>query len=178
MIKKFEQFDNHFELDPYGEEDWDGDNEFKVGDKIICWYDDWTDHKLKKGCEYTVKGIKDYLISLDEFPFNVFSIDRFVKKENENINHSDLDPYGEEDWNEDNFEKGDLLIAKKSQFKNQIKNNGIERIERIVQGERYRIKNVITNPHGRKYYTITISGILIPTAVFCIEQMKEYFEKI
>lgn len=84
------------------------------------------------------------------------------------------DPYDEEDWNDDTlFDKGDLIIAKKSQFKK--RKNGI--VERIVKGDTYRISNVGFYRMGTKYHVIIVPGILTPQAVFGVEQMKEYFDK-
>lgn len=87
---------------------------------------------------------------------------------------NDMDPYNEEDWNDDDslFDKHDLLIAKKSQFKR--RKSGI--VERIVRGDTYRVRDVGYS-RGIKYHTIIIPGILTPVAIFSSEKMKEYFDK-
>lgn len=36
MIKTFENFNKHIDVDPYGEENWDEPEIFHVGDKVIC----------------------------------------------------------------------------------------------------------------------------------------------
>jgi len=102
-------------------------------------------------------------------PSDPFKVKKIFEQFNEN------DPYNEEEWGDnEEFEKDDLLIAKKSQFKR--RKSGI--VERIVQGEIYRVRNVIyAGGSGTKYHTIIVPGILTPVAVFGIEQMKEFFEK-
>ena len=62
------------------------------------------------------------------------------------------DPYDEEDWNDDPplFDIGDLIIAKKSQFKKHKR--GI--VERIVKGDTYRVKNIGYSRMGTRYHTI------------------------
>lgn len=85
----------------------------------------------------------------------------------------DIDPYGEENWeDEERFEEGDYLIAKKSQFKR--RKEGM--VERIVQGETYKVQDVI-HMGDERLYRIIVPGILLSVAVFNSKKMKEFFER-
>lgn len=62
MVLKFNIFnENHKDIDPYDEENWD-DDEFKVGDKVICINDEGTfnghENLLIKGKEYEIVGME------------------------------------------------------------------------------------------------------------------------
>jgi len=91
-------------LDPYGEEDWSNKLEIKVGDIVISNFDG---KYVKKGLDYEVTDIvfSGDFIGLKGVK-NWHNKDLFTKI-NENIN-LDLDPYGEENWD-------DVLMLKKYQ---------------------------------------------------------------
>lgn len=128
-IKKFERFD----IDPYGEENWD-DKYFEVGDTVrilpkIKYYID--NYDLHKKLEFAIGRTGEVLRPLshyDGMPYYVISHEicpelyrkdgdsetlgytippdclELVKGVNENI-HSDIDPYGEENWNDPQIEE-------------------------------------------------------------------------
>ena len=99
-----------------------------------------------------------------------------IKKYNqyikEKIDHMELDPYGEEDWDDTTsyFQKGDNLLAKKSKFNK-------KKIEKIVNGNIYWIPNLLRFD-GITYYRISEKGKLTTLAVVKGTEMKEYFDKI
>lgn len=107
---KFKDFikEQHDEIDPYGEEDWDDRiytrDDIKVGDKIKSYSSD------KFGIIKKIDG--DKIIVTDYFKdwdgtitnlLNQLNVRIFYKEEKvvESADNSDIDPYGEEDWKED-----------------------------------------------------------------------------
>jgi hypothetical protein len=61
MIIKFKIFENNIDIDPYGEEDWNDENEIKEGDIVLCIQSKeatgnlpLVKHEIKKGINYEV----------------------------------------------------------------------------------------------------------------------------
>lgn len=87
---------------------------------------------------------------------------------------NELDPFGEEDWNDVNyyFKKNDRLLAKKSKFNK-------KGIERITQGDKYWIHGEpLKGSNGLFYYKIVGNGKLTPLAIMKADEMDDYFEKL
>jgi len=111
MIKKFKLFESHEDIDPYGEEDWDNSGDYNIGDDVVCidvnrsW--EITLGKIYKVVDFDHWG--DPKIICDNGKESYYVKDRF-KKISENI-HSDVDPYGEENWDEDEFNIGDDVVC-------------------------------------------------------------------
>jgi hypothetical protein len=108
MIKSFENF--HSEIDPYNEENWD---EIEVGDSVICVRGTYDGIRLFKNQQYIVD---DIVIFIGEPTIKIKGDDgywdpsRFKKILNEN--HNEVDPLGEENWDDDNpFRRGDILTC-------------------------------------------------------------------
>jgi len=98
-IKLFEEFN---ELDPYGEEDWNDENEIKKGDIVTTIRDieSLTGKIIRKGVDYKVVDIAfggNYISLKGQSSW--FLVNAF-KKVNES--HDDVDPYGEEIWIDEN----------------------------------------------------------------------------
>lgn len=97
LIKK-----NRKDVDPYGEEQWD---EISVGDVVNC-IDPGKRSKLKRNVDYIVTWFdkdnwsdNDGLIKV-KGSRTTWKKDRFIKKELKETFHSEIDPYGEENWND------------------------------------------------------------------------------
>ena len=119
MIIKFKIFEsNKQELDPYGEENWGdeiGPENWKRGDIIVCIDDSWSNGKLKKGNEYEIYEMHEDYAVLVCGGHAWHDVKKFKLKESEVLEkYEDIDPYGEEDWDEDEYTVGDKLICKKS----------------------------------------------------------------
>jgi hypothetical protein len=105
MIKTFEQYN---EIDPYGEEDWNENDEERIskGDIVICIDDnDPYNGYLQKGQNYKVKDIAfaDSSIKLEGGPDWWYQTKRFVKKKDKTFEqYNEMDPYGEEIWDDNN----------------------------------------------------------------------------
>ena len=103
---------DHSDVDPYGEEDWEEIGKFNKGDILIC-----IKGVVRSKNNYVVKGRKytyigafwesscRHLINVRDNVTgekrNGWSEKRFKKSLNENVDHSDVDPYGEEIWSEE-----------------------------------------------------------------------------
>jgi len=115
----------HNELDPYGEEDWGEPVEFKEGDIVVCIGKDWNNRQIEIGEEYVCAGPSyelphnDGKLFIDVVKSNGLRYGGYhtwkfkLKKDvNENIDHSDIDPYGEEEWDEPvEFKEGDIVVC-------------------------------------------------------------------
>jgi len=114
---------DHLDIDPYGEEQWDEkSNEFNEGDILICvdGAEREKNNKLHKGRKYTYVG--RFSFNGDSKAFNLINVKdivtgeikrgwnkkRFKKSLNENVDHSEVDPYGEEVWS-DEILHGDIV---------------------------------------------------------------------
>ena len=118
MIKKFYTYikENHEDLDPYGEENWNYGIEIHDGDIVICVDDTGIENssnknKIKLGVDYEVLDIINNHVSLKGIS-GWWMMERFKKDTRINENHEDLDPYGEEVWGDPldiNFKIGDKV---------------------------------------------------------------------
>lgn len=131
LIKRYSSYikenNNHSKDDPYNEEDWDDLDVFNVGDIVICINNDnnggnpWASETLKLNNEYEVEKLVSNLLKLKGENKYLWGKDRFIRKINENIDHSDEDPYDEEDWTDigidRDFKYGDTVICLQSVWK-------------------------------------------------------------
>jgi hypothetical protein len=110
FVKKIELNENHSDIDPFDEEDWN-DNKVNVGDEVICTRVE-NCYGLTIGKTYKVSVIDFGGISVvnDYKKLAEYRKDRFKKIEL-NENHSDIDPFGEEEWDDENFKVGDYIIC-------------------------------------------------------------------
>ena len=108
--------EGHEDVDPYGEEDWNGDNELKIGDSVVCVdtnraYNITID-KIYKILDFDRSG-DPYIIN-DKRDVGNYCLWRF-KKVKLNEAHEDVDPYGEEDWDDEpELKIGDEVICIRS----------------------------------------------------------------
>ena len=104
------------------------------------------------------KLIHDYFYE----PDNPFKLKKMLEQFNIN------DPYDEEDW--DDFEKGNLLIAKKDRYNSKKKKH-------IITGDKYWVTDIL-RWNTIKYYSIARMGSFKDVAVIQGSEMNDYFEKI
>jgi hypothetical protein len=108
MIIKFKIFETYRENDPFDEEDWNDENQdFKKGDRVLCIKGTEPDSGGPiQGQEYIVVYICEYdplmdVKTIDGDDIGEWFRERFVKVRTVNENdHFDIDPLGEEDWND------------------------------------------------------------------------------
>jgi hypothetical protein len=165
MITRFKIFEKHEDIDPYGEEDWDGCPQYEIGDKLICKrycgsnHDGW----ITPGKTYKIEskhGEYMYVIRDDNSSklfFNASLLDKYFKRKIDEGVHSDIDPYGEEDWSEVN--SIDLIPIDRNSIINigdviyyHYRRNG----NPIVMGE---VINIVKSPFdGDKCYVLQRGG--------------------
>jgi len=107
MIIKFKLFENNIDIDPYGEEDWNEviypqDNEWVLCIKDHPNFEEGKKYKVlyvNRTCVWLNKP-KSYGNLYQSMGFHKeYFYDYFERIIDENF-HLDIDPYGEEDWNE------------------------------------------------------------------------------
>jgi hypothetical protein len=169
MIKKFKIFENRFsEIDPFDEENWDEiDPVIKNGDIVLCINGINGRSLIKTGQKYSVINVDDFddlieVRTIQGLYVGKFFKTRFVKVNNINENHSEIDPFGEE-----NLEDRPNTIRILPNFITYIQPNGIwnkiylDYIGKIYNVKRERIYNNIN------CYVID-TGDIIP--VVCTEK--------
>ena len=179
IMKKFEQFN---ESDPYGEENWIEYPPYEVGDKLICkkyWGGSDDDGWITPGKTYEIESKKgEYMFVIrddnsSKLFFNAGLLDKyFDRKIDEGVN-LDIDPYGEEDWNEINLvpitwntiiNVGDIIYY-------HYRRNG----NPLVMGK---VKKIVKSPFdGQKCYVIsnnaTRSNLWHYELIGCGAQIRE-----
>jgi len=134
----------HMDIDPYGEEDWlsesvneNSNHKFNIGDRVVV-NDKLKNHVVKNrwdrnmldciGRSYTIRKRDNnyYFLNESSYYFPEDCLDLLDPKEQKRkeerlkqlrLKHMDIDPYGEEDWLNENFENdydfknGDKVIC-------------------------------------------------------------------
>lgn len=165
--KKGKLTENANELDPLGEENWDDDIEYKIGDKLISKHDVYTSSgkywHFHKNQIYTIHKVNHlqhgtvYLIMVSCGQIHGFSKEyldiNFTKVIRESIN--ELDPFGEEDWNDKYIiRQGDFLKCKKNySWAKQIgdyhqldSRNKKVTVNEFIEGKAYRVERSFIDP--------------------------------
>lgn len=164
MIKKFQIFDQFHPLDPYGEENWD-DRKYDVGN----WVDIDSDHYgIIRSVGYNESGVEYgvYIIKKSNDAIRGFE----VKKENEikgrylhpiiqNENKKDIDPYGEEIW--DDITAGDMVVCVNipvsntvSMLKDRLKYTYDEKLRNAIKNSIDKIINIYSQIEIGKIYKV------------------------